>query len=128
MVKSNKYPKNYIKELRESRGLTLRDLAEKTGWHNQTLSNLELSKADLTWSKIQTLATILECHPSDITDGPGELIAARDEKEKDLLSTFRGLDDSAKQMYLHTLKSFSTVEEPDTAEKDDTKDDKKNVR
>jgi transcriptional regulator with XRE-family HTH domain len=67
MVSRNKYPKNYIKELREERGWKLRDLEIKTGWSNQTLSNLELSKADLSWSKIQKLAEVFEVHPLEIT-------------------------------------------------------------
>lgn len=105
MNKRDLYPKNFIKELREKRGWTLRDLEEKTRWSHQTVSNLELSKSDLTWSKMQKLAEVFDCHPLEITDGP-EGIAPKNTREKELLERFRGFSEGEKSMYLHMLKSF----------------------
>lgn len=104
MNKKNMYPKNYIKFLREERGWSLRDLADKTGWHHQTISNLELSKADLTWSKILVLADIFEVHPSEITEGP---VSAQTEREKKALELLRNLgeDDQDELIGLAELKS-----------------------
>ena len=100
------YAKNYIKELRDERGLTLRDLENLTGWSNQTLSNLELSKAELTWSKITKLAEVFDVEPLVIMEGHDGITQSQEEKE--LLEHFRKLEDSAKQMYFHTVKSFAT--------------------
>ncbi len=107
------FPKNFIMELRSAREWTLRDLENKTGWSHQTLSNLELSKADLTWTKIMKLAAIFECHPLEITQGPGTMTGPRDDKERELLRTYRGLADGEKQVFnsmVDGLKKASGVE------------------
>jgi transcriptional regulator with XRE-family HTH domain len=120
MVSRNKYPKNYIKELREERGWKLRDLEIKTGWSNQTLSNLELSKADLSWSKIQKLAEVFEVHPLEITEGPASAI------EREILETVRGFADGEKRMFKHMLNTLSEDKKsPKVPEKPETTERKK---
>lgn len=99
--------KNWIKEIREERGMTLEELAQKVGVSNPYVSMLELSKRGLSVSMLHKLAEALECHPTDIISGPGHLVAAKDEVERDLLTTFRGLEEREQSMYLHMLKSFS---------------------
>jgi transcriptional regulator with XRE-family HTH domain len=69
MAVHKNYPKNYIKEIRELRKLSLREVADSVGVAHQTISNLELSKADLTWSMVVKLANALHCDPLDITMG-----------------------------------------------------------
>lgn len=107
--KSNRgiFPKNFIKELREQRGWTLRDLEEKTGWSSQVVSNLELSKSDLTWTKLQRLAEVFECHELEITQGPAVAVA-RDQQEQDLLARFRSFAEGEKQMFSHMLSSYDS--------------------
>lgn len=104
-----KYQKNFIKELREKREWKLRDIEERTGWSNQTVSNLELSKAELKYSQLMKLAEIFEVYPLEITEGPASQVMARDDEEKQLLEVFRGLDDSAKAMCLHGLRTFKNA-------------------
>lgn len=123
MNKRGKYPKNYIKELRENRGWKLRDLEDRTGWSNQTVSNLELSKAELKYSQLMKLAEVFECHPLEITEGPESQVMAQTQSEKELLEAFRGLDDSAKSMYLHGLRTFKNAA---PAEQTDIKKDQLN--
>ena len=106
MTRRNRYPSNFIKQLREDRGWTLRDLEQKTGWSNQTLSNLELSKADLTWSKILKLAHVFECHPLEITEGPGQAPVPQNDAERDLLAAYRGLEDGARQKFTHMMDAL----------------------
>lgn len=106
MKKRNIYPKNFIKQLREQRGWTLRDLEELTGWSNQTLSNLELSKADLTWSKILRLADVFQCHPLEITEGPGNAAIVKDDQERALLRTFRSLENGARREFTHMVEKL----------------------
>jgi transcriptional regulator with XRE-family HTH domain len=95
MGNAGKYPKNYIKELREARGWTTRDVAEKAGpgWHGQTVSKLELQKQELSWSKLLRLAEVFEVHPLEITEGPGHVAAPKTPQEKELLELFRNLQD-----------------------------------
>jgi len=111
MRSKNPYPPNFIKQLREARDWTLRDLEEKIGWSNQTLSNLELSKADLTWTKILKLASVFECHPLDITAGPEAAIEARTEEERWLLKAYRSLEDASRRKIRQMVESFSDAEE-----------------
>lgn len=111
MRTKNPYPPNFIKQLREARDWTLRDLEQKIGWSNQTLSNLELSKADLTWTKILKLATVFECHPLDITAGPDAALEARTEEERWLLKTYRSLEDASRRKFRHLVENFRKEED-----------------
>jgi len=55
-----------IRELRESRGLTLDALAEKAGMHTTYLSRIERAHSSPTWEKITALAEALEMPVSAI--------------------------------------------------------------
>lgn len=98
--------KNYLKELREDRGLTLQQLAEKAKTSNQQISNLEKSKRRLTWDWIMRLAEALQCHPLEITDGPAAILP-KDEQERELLKKFRGFNDGEQKMFSHMLDSLA---------------------
>jgi transcriptional regulator with XRE-family HTH domain len=65
-----KYAKNYIKQLREARGLTIRELSEKLNTTHQNLSNLENSQVALTYETMEKLAMVFQCHPLEIAQGP----------------------------------------------------------
>jgi transcriptional regulator with XRE-family HTH domain len=54
---------NRIRELREARGMTLADLAERVGTTNQQISHLELGKRQLTVDWLRRLGVALGCHP-----------------------------------------------------------------
>ncbi|MBL8713223.1 MAG: helix-turn-helix transcriptional regulator [Alphaproteobacteria bacterium] len=116
MTRKHSYPPNFIKQLREERNWTLRDLEERTGWSNQTLSNLELSKADLTWTKIQKLAEVFEVHPMEITLGP-QLVAPMDDRERELINMYRGLEEPAKRLFESLTENINKKSQADTAEK-----------
>ncbi len=55
-----------IRELRESRGLTLDVLADKAGMHTTYLSRIERAHSSPTWEKITALADALELPVSAI--------------------------------------------------------------
>lgn len=99
------HPKNYIKELREDRGLSLRELAEKINVFHQTLSNIELSKATLTWPTMQKIADALQCHPMEITEGP---LTTKEPIEREMVQKFRVLKETEKRMFVHMLDSMNT--------------------
>jgi transcriptional regulator with XRE-family HTH domain len=55
-----------IRELRESRGLTLDALASKAGMHTTYLSRIERAHSSPTWEKIMSLAKALDLPVSAI--------------------------------------------------------------
>lgn len=97
--------KNFISQLREERGLTLQELAQKVGTTHQQISNLEKGRRRLSWEWIQRIADALECHPLEIIEGPAAIIP-KDEQEKELLKKFRGFDDSAKSAFKHMIDMY----------------------
>ena len=101
--------KNYIKELRTQKKLSQDQLAEMAGTTHQQIHYLESGKRKLTQEWVVRLANALEVHPLEITDGPASTAAAKDAQERELLEAFRGLDDSAKSMYLHGLRTFTNA-------------------
>lgn len=68
------YPPNRIKELREDRGLTLEQLAEKVGTSHTQISRLEHGKRRLDINWMQRVAKALVCQPQDLMV-PGALPA-----------------------------------------------------
>ena len=66
----------YVKHLREEKGWTQDELAEKCGYtsvnRKSTVSKIEKGESDLPASKIKTLATIFGTSPSDLIDPPEE--------------------------------------------------------
>ncbi len=55
-----------IRELRESRGLTLDALAAKAGMHTTYLSRIERAHSSPTWEKVSSLAEALDLSVADI--------------------------------------------------------------
>lgn len=55
-----------IRELRESRGLTLDALAAKAGMHTTYLSRIERAHSSPTWEKISSLAEALDVSIAEI--------------------------------------------------------------
>lgn len=110
MTQNGKYPKNWIKEIREDKGYTLRYLAELVGIHHQTLSNIELSKANLTHQMLIRLADALGVHPMEITEGRSDdMVTARDEKERKLIETYRQLNERDQQLFLSMGSTFASA-------------------
>jgi transcriptional regulator with XRE-family HTH domain len=61
---------NRLRELREARGLTLAELADRVGTTNQQISHLELGKRQLTVEWLRRLGDALDCHPWAIVEPP----------------------------------------------------------
>lgn len=106
METTGKYPPNRIRVLRESKDWTIRELAHRAGFNDhQTVSNLELQKAELKLSHMKMLAAAFGCRVIDIIEDPVDTVTTQDDAEREVLEQFRGLDDSAKQMLLYGLKA-----------------------
>lgn len=112
-----KHPKNYIKELREARELTLEDLAAKVHVTNPYISMLELGKRGLSWNMVKKIADALDCSPLEVTEGPLEGVVPKNEQEKELLKRFRGFSSGEQKMFSHMLDTFSK-EKPHSPRKD----------
>jgi transcriptional regulator with XRE-family HTH domain len=61
---------NRLRKLREARGLTLAELADRVGTTNQQISHLELGKRQLTVEWLRRLGDALGCHPWAIVEPP----------------------------------------------------------
>jgi transcriptional regulator with XRE-family HTH domain len=124
------YPKNWIKEIRDQRGLSVRQLADMTGISQPYITMLEKSQRRLYYDNIQKLAAALECHPLDITDGPGNMIVARNDREKEVLRIMRQMQEGEQETFSAGLKAFASAREKQgltEPEKPlDKKDDKRN--
>lgn len=101
--------KNYIKEIRTERGLTLYSLAELVGTSHQQISLLEKSQRRLTWDWILRIADALQCHPSDITDGPA---LPHNAEERELLTKFRSMCPDDQHKYIFMAEAFMQFNTP----------------
>ena len=94
---------NQLRALRESKGLTLEQLASAVGTTNQQISHLELGKRQLTVAWLVRLAAALECHPWAIVDGATEQISAAD---RDLLVLARRLHSGQREALMNSLATI----------------------
>lgn len=78
---------NRVQELREGRGLTLRQLALLVGTSNQQISHLELGKRQLTVEWMTRLATALGCHPWELVEALQTVVL--NQREAQILENFR---------------------------------------
>ncbi len=94
---------NRLQALREARGLTLRELAERVGASRQHMSSLERGARRLTTDWLLRLADGLECHPCEILalDEP-EGVTRR---ERLLLAYLRRLDEGQQQALMAFLSA-----------------------
>lgn len=112
------YPANWIKEIREKKGMSLEDVAQACGVSNPYISMLEMRKRGLSVAMAKKLAKAFDCQVSEITDGPGQMMAA-DEYEREVLEVLRSMDnEGAKQMFLAGLKASKGVTMRDSIQAD----------
>lgn len=92
--------KNYIREIRITKGWSQEKLAEVMGTTAATIQRHEQGKRrkSLDMDTIRRYAEALECHPSDITDGPGSLVP-KNEIQKKILQAMNQLSDKEQEMY-----------------------------
>lgn len=82
---------NRLQQIREAKGFTLRELADRVGTSNQQISHLELGKRQLTTEWLMRLAAVLDCHPWDIV--AETLPSGLTDRERLLLQRFRQMPD-----------------------------------
>ena len=72
-VMSKRAPKGFparLREHREEQGLTLDELAEKSGLHLQSIARLERGERSPSWETVLALAEALGLTPNDFLDEP----------------------------------------------------------
>jgi len=102
---------NNIREIRQDRGLSQEQLAEKVHTTKATISKLEKGQIQLSMEWMKRLAQSLECHWTEF----GEDAPSKDEKA--ILGLYRGLSDQQKE-YAHRL--VATLQEPATEDNADS--------
>ncbi len=98
--------KNFVKSLRKDRNLTLEELAEKMETTAATIQRHESGNRKLTHQWINRYAEALQCHPSDITDGPGSMMAATNPQEENLLKLLRKMSDKDQDRFLSMAEAY----------------------
>lgn len=123
--------KNYIKEIRQGRGLSQQQLADLLvpPASVATIHNLENGKRKLTQDWINKLAMAMECHKIDILEGPA---APRSSAEKALLEKFRGMEERDREMFSSLLDTYADKnarytqnKKPENSEKDEKDKERK---
>lgn len=104
--KRGKYRKNFIKEIREEKKVSLEMLSDLVGMTNQQVSNIELSKSRLSIDQLDRFADALGCHHLDIIHGPGHFIMPLNKKQEEALRAMQEMDDREQEVYLNTGKAF----------------------
>lgn len=59
-------PSNYMRAWREDRGLSLSQMAVRTGIHKSTMSRMESGKTPYHRDILEGYARVLDCHPADL--------------------------------------------------------------
>lgn len=97
--------KNRIKELRDNRGLSLDDLANRVGTTNQQVSHLELGKRRLTADWMDRLANALDCRPWELIEEtpPPDL----DPRERRILDLFKRVSPAERDALLLLAASLA---------------------
>lgn len=93
------YPKNFIRVLREEADLSVKDLAALIGTSGPYVTMLERSQRRLYQDWVHKIAAALGRHPSEITDGPGCAVMARNDIERNILLTVRRMEDEGQAVY-----------------------------
>lgn len=97
--------KNFLRTIRKQKNMTLQELADAVGTSNQQVSNHEAGKRKLTWEWIKRYSAALECHPLDITEGPGVDHGPKNAEEKELLDLFRQMKDKDQDRLIGYMES-----------------------
>jgi repressor LexA len=103
-----------IKELREAKGMTQTELAQKVGYNTPSAINkIESGLRDLNQSKIMLFASALGVKPSELFgEKPDDEIIITDAFEEDIINRFRKLTNKQKiSAYRQINEIFNFLEE-----------------
>ncbi|HSV28777.1 MAG TPA: helix-turn-helix transcriptional regulator [Candidatus Omnitrophota bacterium] len=102
---------NRIREIRQDRGLSQEQLADKVGTTKAQISKLEKSQRRLTDQWMRRLAVALECHPGELfADTPVGITP----EEQAILDLYRGLSEPDKQAAYRVVDAMAKSHEPNS--------------
>lgn len=96
--------KNFLKTIRDSRGITQEELAEALGTSQATICKIENGQQRLNDVLIKKIIEILKCSADELLFG-----ITADEREKKLLDYFRNSDESGQDLLLKTGDTVSKL-------------------
>lgn len=105
------HPGNRIRQLRKAAGLTQEQLADRTGYAQDRISNYENGRRPLRLAEMRVIARELGCSPADLLaddDNPERL----NPQEKALLEAFRSSSSDAQHFLLASAQAVSDQEDP----------------
>ena len=95
---------NRVRELRKTKGLTIKRLAELVGTSNQQISHLEKGHRRLTLGWMERIAQALEFHPSDLLSGGTRL---ENDRERAMIELFRNLSEGQQEAFLRATAALA---------------------
>jgi transcriptional regulator with XRE-family HTH domain len=103
-----KVPQNRIDEVREARGLTWEDLADRSGFSIPYVWQMARGVRNVSLKNLERLATALECRPED-------LIQTTTSTNTDILNIWAAIPPDRRDLALTVLQSFTNhnVDNPD---------------
>ena len=91
--------RNRIAEIREAKGLKVKDLAARAGFSAPYVSQMELGIRNISLKNLEKLATALECQPEDLLPIPGGT-------GTDILNIWAAIPPDRRELARQVLESF----------------------
>jgi transcriptional regulator with XRE-family HTH domain len=91
--------RNRIAEIREAKGLKVKDLAARAGFSAPYVSQMELGIRNISLKNLEKLATALECQPEDLLPIPGGT-------GTDILNIWAAIPADRRELARQVLESF----------------------
>lgn len=95
-------PRNRIAEIREAKGLKVKELAAKAGFSAPYVSQMELGIRNISLKNLERLATALECQPEDLLPVSGGT-------SSDVLNVWAAIPPDRRDLALQVLQSFAST-------------------
>lgn len=92
-------PKNRITEIREAKGMKVKDLAAKAGFSAPYVSQMELGIRNISLKNLEKLAAALDCQPEDLLSTPTAT-------NTDILNIWAAIPADRRELAKQVLESF----------------------
>lgn len=91
--------RNRIAEVREAKGMKVKDLAAKAGFSAPYVSQMELGIRNISLKNLEKLAVALDCQPEDLLPIPGG-------SSTDILNIWASIPPERRELAKQVLESF----------------------
>lgn len=105
MVKK-KHPKNWLREIRKTQGLSSPKLAKMVGVTPEAITYIERSERALTLEMAKKLGNALGVHYIDIIDGPTpDAPVPQNERQKEVLRIMQSMGEKEQEAFTNVLRA-----------------------